>query len=93
MVYCLGMHRDTLRGPYVSENMDILYLRASDWTYGQARSEAAKWAAEFIDYWGRSRYTGKRDVPLHDHGEWEGCEECPAVPAWCFDIYEGSLRK
>lgn len=79
-------------GPYVSPDYDEVYLPVEHWTYNTARSEAADWAQQFIDTWGRSRYTGKRDVPLHDHEEWEYCESCPAVPAWCFDIYEGTPR-
>lgn len=79
-------------GPYISIDNDELFLPVGDWTYNMARSEAADWAQDFIDTWGRSRYTGKRYVPLHDHIDWEECEVCPEILSWCFEIYEGSPR-
>ena len=73
------------KGPYVNEDQDQLYLPVSDWTYNEARSEAATWASEFSDDL-KSKYYGKIAVPLHDHEDWEYCEECPEILAWCFDI-------
>ena len=78
----------TRRGSYFNEDMDELYLPVAGWSYGLARSSAAEWARETLDSYGRSRYTGKRHVPIHDHDDYEWCEECPAVLCWCFDIYE-----
>lgn len=79
-------------GPYVSVDFDSIYLPVVAYSFNQARATAASWAADFIPVWGRSRYTGRRDVPLHDHEDWEGCDECPSERSWCFDVYEGSPR-
>lgn len=76
------------KGPYVSIEQDQIYFPVEHYTYNEARSEAAGWAREFLDMWGRSKYMGKWMVPLHDHEDWEYCEDCPAVRAWHFDIYE-----
>lgn len=77
-------------GPYISEGCDEFYLLASEYTLNEARHEAAGWARELSDEWGRSRYVGRRWVPLHDHQDWESCESCPDRKAWCFDIYEAA---
>jgi hypothetical protein len=79
-------------GPYQNEDGDEVYLPVSDWTYREALSGAAEFAREIMDRWGRSKYDGKRDIPLHDHDDWEGCEDCPAIPCWCFELYEGPYR-
>ena len=81
------------RGPYFNEDGDELYLPVADWPYNLARTAASEWAEETTDPWGRSRYTGKHGIPIHDHDGWEGCEACPDVLCWCFDIYEGTARR
>jgi hypothetical protein len=80
------------KGPYLSIDNDELYLPVEIWTYNKARSEAASWAKEFTDVWGRSKYTGKRYVPLHNHEDWEDCCTCPEILSWCFELYEGTPR-
>ena len=80
------------KGPYVSIEQDEVYLPVEHWSYNEARSEAADWAQTFIDTWGRSRYKGKKYVPLHDHDDWEYCEDCPDVLVWEFEIYEGTAK-
>lgn len=82
-----------MRGPYISSDYDAVYLPVADYTFNQARTAAASWAEDVLDVWGRSRYTGKQNVPLHDHRDWEECETCPAEPTWCFDVYEGTPRR
>lgn len=83
------------RGPYVNEHEGEVYLPVADWTYNEARSEAAEFAEEMHGDWGRSHYDGKRDIELHDCEDWEGgdCESCPPELAWCFTTYEGTYRR
>jgi hypothetical protein len=87
-------HKPALRkrGPYINDEGSEVYLPVSDYTLNEARHEAANFAEEHVGDWGRARYTGKRDVPLHDHDDWWGCKECPAVPSWSFETYEGTYR-
>lgn len=81
------------RGPYVSEDGPEVYLPVSDWSLNEARQEAASHARmEMGENIGRVRYTGKRDITLHDHDDWWGCEACPAEPTWTFETYEGAWR-
>lgn len=84
--------------PYVSEDMDTLWLKVSEGPLNQARHEAAGWAREWVgDTFGRARYTGRVEVWLHDHEEpWDddcGRQGCQSVPAWRFAIYEGPYRE
>ena len=81
-----------MRGPYVNEDYSEVLLPVTEYTFNAARHEAASWAQEFIDTWGRSRYTGKRTTTLHDHADWEECTVCPPEVAWCFDVYEGTPK-
>ena len=80
-------------GPYFNEDGDELYLPVASWPYNLARTTAAAFAEETLDIFGRSHYTGKGNIPVHDHDDWEECMACPAVPCWCFDIYEGTARR
>lgn len=83
----------TKRGPFVSENGPEVYLPVSDYTFNEARHEAAQMAAEMVGGWGRSRYTGKREIALHDHDGWsDECAVCSPEPTWCFETYEGTYR-
>jgi len=75
-------------GPYFSIDNDEMYLRKEEFTYKEARAEAADWARQLLDDWGRSRYVGIDKVPLHDHEDWEYCDNCPYVPVWRFELYE-----
>jgi hypothetical protein len=78
---------------YVAADGDLECYVPASVPLNEARTIAAGHAADTIGGWGRSRYTGKRDVPLHDHDEWECCEACPSVAAWCFEVYEGTYRR
>jgi hypothetical protein len=80
----------TKRGPYVTEDYSRVMLPASSYSWNEARHEAASWAQEFIEGWGRSRFIEKKAVGLHDHDDWEDCIACPDEPAYIFEIYEGS---
>ena len=76
-------------GPYISTDYDELYLPVEFWTYNKATTEAAEWAREFLDQWGRARYVAKDKIQLHNHEDWEDIlDDCPYVLAWRFDIYE-----
>lgn len=77
---------------YISQSYDRLYFRRPDYTLNEARHEAASHAQEMGDNWTRTRYLGKQAVPLHDHEDWEGCNECPEWAVWAFEIYEGAYR-
>lgn len=78
------------KGPYISMDYDELYFPVEFWTYNKVRTEAAMWAEDLSD--SRSRYVGKTWAPLHNHDDWEYCEECPEVLVWHFEIYEGTPR-
>lgn len=75
---------------YVSEDRDEIYLPVADYTFNEAQATAAEHAREIMDEWGRARFDHKSMVPVHDHDNWEGCEECPAVMCYCFDVFEGN---
>lgn len=76
---------------YVSEDGDEVYVPVST-GWNAAQRIASEAVCEIGDDWSRSRYVGKKLVPLHDHGDWEGCNECPDVPVFVFEHYEGSYR-
>ncbi len=76
---------------YVSEDGGEVYVRATT-GWNAARHIASDAVLEIGDKWSRSRYVGKRDVPLHDHCDWESCTDCPAVPVYVFEQYEGTYR-
>lgn len=79
-------------GPFVSENGPEVWFRRCDYTLNQARHEAALHAQDTIGGWGRVRYLGKQAVPLHDHEDWVGRDDCPEQAAWAFETYEGTYR-
>lgn len=83
----------TTKQLYMTEDGSEIYFPAAHYTYNEARGEAASYAEDMIWGYGRSRYLGKRNVPLHDCGDdWWDCQECPAVPTWVFETYEGTYR-
>lgn len=73
------------RGPYVQENGPKFYLPVADWSYHEARSEAAAHAQSLGH---KSRYLGKEMAWLHDHDEpWPADDACNEV-AYAFEEYE-----
>lgn len=84
--------RVEVSGPYQGAGGDRIWFRR-DHSLNEARHAAASFAEETGDPWTRTRYIGKRDVSLHDHDNWEDCQECGRVPAWEFEIYEGTWRR
>lgn len=78
--------------PYFSEDRDTLWFKRSEISYRDALKEAAMWARETFDEWGRARYAGKEEyAKLHDCDDWPEVgddDACPEVPAWRFEIYE-----
>jgi hypothetical protein len=81
------------RKAYISEDLEELYVPVSEepsWrvAHSLASSQANELRLLHEDRV-RTKYIGKRDVRLHDHDDWEGCEECPAVPVWVFQTYDG----
>lgn len=71
------------RGPFVQDWGPKFWLPAADWTYHEARSEAARHASDTDQ---KSRYTGKEEVKLHDHDEMESCD-CQPEAAYAFEVY------
>lgn len=73
------------RGPFVAEWGAEFWLPIADWTYHEARSEAARHASDTDQ---KSRYVGKEVVTLHDHDDWEsgGCD-CRPEPSYAFEVY------
>ena len=80
------------RGPYVEESGPQVWFPTSDWTFNEARQDAASHAQETIGAWGRSRYLGKVSATCHDCEDWWSCTSCASEPAWAFEMYEGTYR-
>lgn len=79
---------------YVTEDGSEIYVPRST-AFNAARKIAADAAQELGDQWSRTRYAGKLTTVLHDCEEWlwEDCHSCPEVPAWVFEVYEGTYRR
>lgn len=80
------------RGPYVNADGDELSLPVADYTWNEARHEAASLAQEMNGDQERTRYIGKRTWQLHDHEEPWNDDECGSEPCYVFELYEGTWR-
>jgi hypothetical protein len=77
------------RGPYVEVNGPRVYFPVSDFTYPEARTEAARHARDTGDWNSKSRYLGKNEFALHDHDEpWTDGDDCKPELAYAFEVYE-----
>lgn len=72
------------------------YFPVEHYTLNEARAEASRHAGDTLGGRGRSRYTGKRTIPLVVCADFEECgrsDHSQPVECWTFDLYEGTWRR
>lgn len=75
-------------GPYLNESGDYWYP-VDEWSWNKARQHVAHMVRYDCGDWVRTRYLGKAMAGLHDHEDYEGCEDegCQRM-AYHFESYE-----
>jgi hypothetical protein len=61
-------------GPYLDDDGNIWYPTDA-WTWNKAQRDAAGMARWMVGDWCHIVYRGTGMYYLHDHEDWEGCEE------------------